>query len=106
MQTTLTAPALLLVSSVAIAAPPPEQAPPDPAQVELAEPEADQPERKVCRTTKVTGSLTRRSRVCLTETEWREVHDRTRKGLDEFIGGASGGCRAPNDPRAGSMCGG
>ena len=56
------------------------------------------------RTERVTGSLTRRARICLTETQWREVYDRTRTGHDDFIRDASGGCMAPT--RGGSMCGG
>ena len=52
--------------------------------------DAEQPERKICRTTKMTGSLTRRTRICLTEAQWRELNDRTRRGLDEMIGSASG----------------
>ena len=83
-------------AAAAVAAPPQEQG----AQAEPA------PERKICRTEQVTGSLTRRTRICLTEAQWREVHARTKKGLDDFVGGASGGCRAPNNPVAGTMCGG
>ena len=63
-------------------------------------------ERKICRTEKATGSLTRRNRVCLTQAQWQEVHDRTRRGVDEMVGSASGApscvsgmdvaCGAPN----------
>jgi hypothetical protein len=63
-------------------------------------------EKKICRTERATGSLTRRTRICMTATEWRELNNRTRKGHDEMVGAASGGCRAPGDPRAGAMCGG
>ena len=88
--------AMLVMAAGTLAAPPQEQ----PAQ------QAAQPERKICRTEKATGSLTRRTRICLTEAQWRQVYDRTRTGHDDFIRDASGGCRAPNDPRAGTMCGG
>lgn len=88
--------ALLTLSAGATAAAPTEQP---------VEPEA-RPERKICRTERATGSLTRRTRICLTETQWREVHARTKNGLDDFNRGASGGCRAPNNPQAGTMCGG
>lgn len=64
--------------------------------------EAEQPakkEKKICRTEKMTGSLTRRSRICLTEAEWRELNDRTRRGVDEMTSSASGAptCIAAND---------
>ena len=88
--------AMLVVAASALAAPPQERS---------TQPAA-QPEKKVCRTERVTGSLTRRARICLTETQWREVYDRTRTGHDDFIRDASGGCRAPNDPTVGTMCGG
>ena len=92
--------AMLVGAAGALAAPPQER----PAQ--QASPQAAQPERKICRTEKATGSLTRRTRICLTEAQWREIYDRTRTGHDDFVRDASGGCRAPNDPRTGTMCGG
>ena len=49
-----------------------------------------QRERKICRTSKMTGSLTRRTRICMTEAEWRALNDRTRRGMDEMVGSASG----------------
>jgi len=52
--------------------------------------EGPKKEKKICRTSKMTGSLTRRSRICLTEAQWRELNNRTRKGVDEMVGGASG----------------
>ena len=87
---------LLALPAGAVAAVPPER----PAEAET------KPERKICRTERATGSLTRRTRICLTEAEWRVLHSRTKRGLDDFVRGASGGCRAPNDPRSGTMCGG
>ena len=59
------------------------------ATAQEAQPEAEQ-EKKICRTSKMTGSLTRRTRICMTEAEWRELANRTRRGLDELVGGASG----------------
>lgn len=47
-------------------------------------------ERKICRTEKATGSLTRRNRICMTAAQWREIYDRTRKGVGEMQGSASG----------------
>ena len=91
----LLAAAVLSSAAVADAAAPRTEERPagEAAEVAVAPAEAaDEPkeEKKICRTERVTGSLTRRSRVCLTESEWREVHDRTRRGLDEFVGSASG----------------
>jgi len=62
-----------------------------------AEPEG-QEEQKICRTEKVTGSLSRRSRICMTAAQWREVHDRTRRGVDEMNSSASGGKMCVPDP--------
>jgi hypothetical protein len=55
--------------------------------------EEPQQEKKICRTDKATGSLTRRTRVCMTATQWRELHDRTRKGVDEMTMSGSGAPR-------------
>src|SRR6187549_3654021 len=87
--------AAILLASVGVAAAPP---PGQPA------PEEPKDERKICRAERVTGSLTRRSRVCLTRAQWQELHDRTRKGFDEFVGAASGGCMAPSDVTKGTVC--
>jgi len=88
--------AILLVASTAPLAArpadPPATTEATPPEVAEAEPP---PERKICHTTQITGSLTRRARICLTESQWREVHSRTKRGLDEFNRGASGGCMAP-----------
>ena len=53
--------------------------------------EEPRPERKICRTEKATGSLTRRTRICMTEAQWRELNSRTRRGVDEMNSAASGG---------------
>jgi len=47
-------------------------------------------EKKVCRSYKVTGSLTRRTRICRTEAEWKEVDAATYKGVSDMQGSASG----------------
>ena len=88
--------ALLALSAGAMAAAPAEQ----PAD------EGAQQEKKICRVDRATGSLTRRTRICLTRAEWNELHRRTKRGLDDFNRGASGGCRPPADPTIGTMCGG
>ena len=95
MKSTLFAGVILLAATGALAAPPVEDAAPA-AQTAAASPtdlaEA-QPteERKICRTEKATGSLTRRNRICLTAAQWREVQDRSRRGVGELQGSASGG---------------
>ncbi|KRA82669.1 hypothetical protein [Altererythrobacter sp. Root672] len=48
-------------------------------------------EKKICRTEKATGSLTRRSRICMTAAEWRDFGARNKRGLDEMNRNASGG---------------
>ena len=96
MRRLIVAAAFIALSTPAPAAPSEQPAASDPARAE----------KKICRTQRMTGSLTRRSRICLTAAEWRELNNRTRKGFDEMVSGASGGCRAPNNPSAGTMCGG
>ena len=58
-------------------------------------------EKKICRTERATGSLTRRTRTCLTEAQWRELNSRTYKGVSEMQGQASGGQAVANNPGAG-----
>ena len=86
--------ATLAAATGTLAAPPNEQTAPttevstSSATVDVADADAD---RKICRTEKATGSLTRRTRICLTAAQWREVNDRTRRGVDEMNSSASGG---------------
>ena len=80
----------------AIAAPPDGQAVAETAsattavQVAAETDTTAQDEKKICHTEKVTGSLSRRSRVCLTAAQWREVYDRTRRGVGDMQNSASG----------------
>lgn len=60
-----------------------------------------QQEKKICRTSKATGSLTRRTRICMTEAQWRELNSRTRRGVDEMTSAASGGKECIQDERGG-----
>lgn len=46
-------------------------------------------EKEVCRTQTVTGSLTRKRRICMTQQQWDELAAQTKKGLDEFSSNAS-----------------
>jgi hypothetical protein len=97
MKRAVLATVILLAATGAVAAPPAEDTPPA-QQVASASPSAatdvtEAPpaeERKVCRTEKATGSLTRRNRICMTAAQWREIHDRTRRGVGEMQGSASG----------------
>ena len=79
-----------------------------PVAAQEAEPAQDaaKAEKKICRTSKMTGSLTRRSRICLTEAQWRDLNARTRKGVDEMVGGASGGKECILDQSGGCQVGG
>jgi len=92
--------AALAASSAAIAyAAAPDGNEPEAAEVAASRTEAvaePEDERKICRTERVTGSLTRRSRICLTEAQWREVHDRTRRGVGDLQNSASGAPRCIN----------
>lgn len=65
---------LLMTAAGAIAAPPPPE----------AEAEAEQParEKKICRTEKITGSLTRVRRTCLTQRQWDEMALNTRRAIE------------------------
>jgi predicted secreted protein len=56
-------------------------------------------EKKICRTESVTGSLARKRRICMTEAEWKEVNDRTRKDVDDMQGRAAGGAICTPDPK-------
>ncbi len=71
----------------------------------LAEEPAEAPkeEKKICRTERATGSLTRQTRICMTAAEWRETQNRTRKGVSEMQGSASGGQAVANNPGPGGM---
>jgi hypothetical protein len=58
-------------------------------------------EKKICRTEKMTGSLTRVRRICLTAKEWDDLRHRTQQSFQDKVNGASGGCMAGGD---GGMC--
>jgi len=51
----------------------------------------------VCKTERVTGSLTRRTRTCLTRNEWNDVQARTRDDLNKMGRTASGGVECRQD---------
>jgi predicted transglutaminase-like cysteine proteinase len=63
--------------------------------------QAQDDNKKICHTEKATGSLTRRTRVCLTAAQWREVQTRTYNGVREMQGQGSGGQVVQNNAGAG-----
>ena len=63
--------------------------------------EPDPGEEMVCRTERVTGSLTRRTRTCMTRNEWNGVESRTRDAHNRLTRGASGGQCIPSDAQSG-----
>jgi hypothetical protein len=107
MKSSILAAAVLLAATGALAAPPADQseqteqadssAPAAPANATEDGSEA-QEEKKVCRTERATGSLTRRTRVCMTAAQWREINARTYKGVSEMQGSASGSQAIVNNP--------
>jgi hypothetical protein len=80
---------LLTASGTAWAAPPADETAATgtaAASTETASTEPEEPaeEKKICRTERATGSLTRRTRICMTEAQWRETNSRTYKGVTEI----------------------
>ena len=55
----------------------------------------------VCRTERLTGSLTRRRRTCMTRNEWAELERDTTHGMNEFNRTASGGRQCTTGPMGG-----
>lgn len=99
MKLTVLATGLLLAATGAMAAPPAEDAAPAeqaatsptaPTNAQASE-EAPAEEKKICRTERATGSLTRRTRVCMTAAQWREVNAKTYRGVSEMQNSAAGG---------------
>lgn len=41
-------------------------------------------EKKVCKSERMTGSLTRVNRVCMTQAEWDKLAERTSKSVDDL----------------------
>ncbi len=65
---------------------------------DAAEEEDDRGSEVVCRTERVTGSLTRRTRTCLTRDEWDLMESRTKDALDRMGRNAAGSPQLCNDP--------
>jgi hypothetical protein len=80
---------LLSLSGAAAAQDPAEGGAAAEAPVEQAAATPGKP-KKVCRSEKVTGSLTRVRRTCLTVEEWAHIESRTRDEVGKLQRGAAG----------------
>lgn len=103
MKRSIFAAATLMTATAAMAAPPEERAAgeaPTATAAADSEPEPAE-EKKICRTERATGSLTRRTRVCMTAEQWREVNSRTMRGVSDMQGQGSGGQVVQNNGGAG-----
>ncbi len=54
-------------------------------QAAPADRQAAAKEKKICRSNKMTGSLTRVRRICLTADEWRYVENETGQGFNDYV---------------------
>lgn len=46
--------------------------------------EADKPEKKICKSERVTGSLTRVNRICMTQVEWDKLAEKTSQAVTDY----------------------
>jgi hypothetical protein len=105
MKVTVLTAVLVAAATGAMAAPPAEA--PVPVEQAASAPSAEtnagpgdaaeQKEKKICRTERATGSLTRRTRICMTEAQWREVNADTRRGMDDMTRDRVGGGTTSNN---------
>lgn len=68
-----------------------------PAEDERSEEDKAHGQEVVCRTERITGSLTRRSRTCMTRDEWAALEARTRDDMIRSGRNASGGVQCRQD---------
>ena len=54
------------------------------ATAQEAPPEVPKEEKKICQTERVTGSLTRSKRVCLTRAEWDRLARATKQDIEDL----------------------
>lgn len=89
--------AIALTAVGAVAAEPESEAQ---AQTETQAREAAEApqEKKVCRSEKMTGSLTRVRRICMTQREWDELAAGTRRDIDTVVRDANQGHAAQTSP--------
>lgn len=53
----------------------------------VAQEEGEQSEKKspkICKVDRATGSLTRRTKICMTKEEWRALNTQTRDNIDSY----------------------
>ena len=67
--------------------------------------DAQQPpaEKKICRSEKMTGSLTRVRRICMTAREWDEMRLRSKHSLEDTVRDAAGGMETKPQAGAGGL---
>lgn len=70
------------------------------ATASASEPRDEKKEKKICKSEKITGSLTRVRRVCLTEAQWADMAANTNRTLDR-VGRSANHAAAMADPDAG-----
>jgi len=80
----IAASAVLMTATGALAAAPAEQ--------------SEQParEKKICKSEKITGSLTRVRRTCMTQAEWDRLAEGSREGVEDIIRDAGRGGGSSN----------
>jgi hypothetical protein len=78
------------------------------AQESQDQQEEPKKEKKICRTERSTGSLTRRTRICMTRAEWDALSSRQRQGVQDLQNSASGSRVTPvcDASGTGPGCGG
>ncbi|MEO6041200.1 MAG: hypothetical protein ABIP41_04805 [Croceibacterium sp.] len=59
----------------------------------IAQNEPEKAEKKICKTERVTGSLTRVNKICMTKAEWNELAAASRKDISDRVrhGGVASG---------------
>jgi hypothetical protein len=101
--------AAMICASGAVAAQPTDEGAEQPAAMSRGEQAStataaaaeSEDEKKICRTERATGSLTRRTRVCMTAAQWREINAKTMRGVSEMQGQGSGGQVVQNNAGSG-----
>jgi hypothetical protein len=67
------------------------------------DPQTPPEEKKICRSEKMTGSLTRVRRICMTAREWDEMRLRSKHSLEDTVRDAAGGMETKPQAGAGGM---
>lgn len=77
---------LLLVAGGAASAQAPAGVPPSQS---TAEARGDKPDKMICKTQPTTGSLIKRSRICMRESDWARIADATNEAMDGILDDAN-----------------